>query len=151
NGGTQIFSFNVTVQNLSTLLLGTSDGATRDNDGVRVFFGDGPTTTSGTGAITVANATGTGTFTAAGQSYFQYGGQIGGVDQNELGVDGILSTSETSSAKAWQLSMPNTVGTFTFTLYVAAQTPSGAVASVAPQVTSISPNPMIPGQSATLT
>src|SRR4051812_4332897 len=89
NAGTQVFSFTVTVQDLATLALATADGATRDNKGVQVFFSAPPVATGGTGTITVANATGQGSFTGASQDYFQYGGQIGGVDQPELGADGI--------------------------------------------------------------
>jgi IPT/TIG domain len=146
-----VFSFNVTVQNLSSLALGTQDGAARDAEGVRVFFHSGPTATSGSGTIAVANATGTAAFTAAGQPYFQYGGQVGGADRPELGADGVLSSSETSSALQWQLNVPATVGTFSFVLYVSTHTPSGAVATVAPQVTGVSPAAMVPGASATLT
>ncbi|HYH78519.1 MAG TPA: IPT/TIG domain-containing protein [Longimicrobium sp.] len=151
NGGTEVFSFNLTVQNLITLGLATADGATRHENGVQVFFATGPSTLTGTGEITVVNATGVGTFTAGGQHYFQYGGSIGGVDQTELGADGILSTAETSTAKNWQLGMPATVGTFGFTLYVATETAPGAIASAAPQVTSVSPSPLVPGATATLT
>ena len=142
-GGT--FAFDVTVQNLSDQAMGTADGATPHADGVRVFFHDGPTTTGGSGTIEVSNATGTATFTASGQEYFQYDGA-------ELGADGILASAETSSAKSWQLSVPAEVTTFSFVLYVATETPSGSpLASVAPQVTSISPATLVPGTSATLT
>lgn len=144
NSGTQIFSFNVTVQNLLTVAMGTSDGSTPHADGVRVFFGAPVSTTSGTGTITVANASGQGTFTGANQDYFQYSGA-------ELGADGILSTSEVSSAKGWQLNVPTSVTTFSFTLYVSTETPSGALVSAAPQVTGVSPATLVPGASATLT
>ena len=152
NVGTQVFSFTVTVQDLTTLALATADGATRHAKGVQVFFAAPPSVTSGGPAtITVANATGQATFTAANQDYFQYGGQIGGVDQPELGADGILSTAEISSAKTWQLNVPNTVGTFSFILYVSTETPPGSIVTAAPQVTAVSPNPLVPGASATLT
>jgi hypothetical protein len=152
NAGTQIFSFTVTVQDLATLALATADGATRHNQGVQVFFAAPPAVTSGTpGTITVANATGQGTFTGANQDYFQYGGQIGGVDQPELGADGILSTAEVSSAKSWQLNIPSGALTFSFTLYVSTETPPGSMVTAAPQVTGVSPNPLVPGASATLT
>jgi hypothetical protein len=151
NAGTQVFSFTVTVQDLATLALGTADGATRHANGVQVFFAGPPTATTGSGTITVANATGQGSFTAAGQDYFQYGGQLGGVDQPELGADGILSTAEVSSAKSWQLNIPNTVTTFGFTLYVSTEMPAGTVLTAAPQVTGVSPSPLVPGASATLT
>ncbi|HKP75054.1 MAG TPA: IPT/TIG domain-containing protein, partial [Longimicrobiaceae bacterium] len=146
-----VFSFTVTVQDLATLAMATADGATRDNKGVQVFFAAAPQATSGEGSITVANATGQGTFTNTNQDYFQYGGQVGGVDQPELGADGILSTAEVSSSKGWQLNVPNTVLTFTFTLYVSTEMPAGSIVSAAPQVTAISPNPLVPGASATLT
>jgi len=151
NGGTSVYSFNVTVQNLATLALATADGTTRHANGVQVFFASAPVATVGSGEITVANATGQGTFTATGQDYFQYGGSIGGVDQGELGADGVLSTAEVSTAKNWQLNMPATVTTFAFTLYVATETPPGTLASAAPQVTSVSPSPLVPGAAATLT
>ncbi len=146
-----IFAFNVTVQNLIDLAMATSDGATRHADGVRVFFHQEPTVTDGTGSIEVANATGEATFTAGGQSYFQYGGSIGGVDQSELGADGILASAEVSAAKQWRLRMPISVNSFTFLLMVSTETPDGSEVSVAPQVSSVSPNPMVPGATATLT
>lgn len=148
-GGT--FAFSVTVQNLSNLAFATTDGSTRHDDGVRVFFHTAPFPTAGSGTITVDNETGTGTFTAAGQPYFQYGGDIGGTDQPELGADGILSSNEVSSEKAWSLSVPGTVSEFEFVLYVTMETPAGSVSTVAPQVTSISPDSMRPGESVTLT
>ncbi|HSU15119.1 IPT/TIG domain-containing protein [Longimicrobium sp.] len=151
NTGTSVFSFNMTVQNLSTLALGTADGSTRHASGVQVFFASAPTATAGEGEITVANATGQGTFTSTGQDYFQYGGAVGGVDQGELGADGILATAEVSASKPWQLSMPLSVTTFSFTLYVATETQPGTLASAAPQVTSVSPSPLVPGATATLT
>ena len=151
DAGTQIFSFNTTVQNLLTLAMATADGATRHANGVQVFFDTDPIATTGAGAITVANKTGTGAFTRGSQDYFQYGGQIGGVDQPELGADGILASSEVSAAKQWQLNVPNTVTTFSFLLYVSTETTAGALVSAAPQITSISPSPLVPGATATLT
>lgn len=151
NGGTGIFSFNVTVQNLATLAMATADGSTRHAGGVQVFFAAQPATTGGTGSVTVANATGQAAFTAGNQDYFQYGGQVGGVDQKELGADGILSTGEVSSALPWQLSVPATVTAFTFVVYVSTEMAPGALASAAPQIGSISPNPLVPGATATLT
>src|SRR5205085_10775073 len=117
----------------------SSDGATRHNDGIRIFIADAATATSGSGTITVANVTGQAAFTGTNQDFFQYGGQIGGVDQPELGADGILSSGEVSFPKQWQLNVPTSVGTFAFTLYVATEMPSGTPATAAPQVTSVSP------------
>ncbi|MEO8621873.1 MAG: hypothetical protein ABI625_12460 [bacterium] len=147
-GGT--FSFNTTVQNVSSLAMSTDDGATRDDNGMRVFINTGPTVTSGTGAITVANATGAGTFLSSNQSYFQYGGKIGGTDQPELGGDGILSPGEVSTAKNWQFTIPATVTTFSFDVYVSATTPPGVPTTLAPQVTSVS-GTLVPGTSAIIT
>ncbi|HEX9935725.1 MAG TPA: IPT/TIG domain-containing protein [Longimicrobium sp.] len=153
NAGTQVLSFNVTVQNLTSTPFATADGATRDDDGVRVFFASGPTITAGPSdnPVTVLNHTGTDTYTASNQKYFQYGGKIEGVDQTELGADGLLTTGEVSSAKGWQMNVPVAVTTFEFTLYVAAETQSGTMASAAPQVTGVSPATLVPGSTATLT
>ncbi len=145
------FSFNATVQNVTNLAMATSDGAIRDDEGVRVFFQTVPTATAGTGTITINNATGTATFLASNQSYYQYGGQIGGVDQSELGADGILSSAEVTSAKNWQFDVPATVTTFAFEMYVSTTTATGAVATVAPQVTSVDVPSFIPGTPAVLT
>jgi hypothetical protein len=104
NAGTEIFQFDATVQNLMNEALGTPDGVVPDTGGIKVFFYSGPTVTSGTGTITVANADGTGTFTAANQPFFRY--------------SNVLAKNAVSSAKTWQLSMPNTVNTFTFRVYI---------------------------------
>jgi Bacterial Ig-like domain (group 2) len=113
-GGT--LSFDVTVQNLIPQPMGTPDGATADPGGVRVLFASGPNTTGGSGNVTVANADGTGAFTAPGQPYFQYSGAT-------IGADGILSTNETSGAKNWQLNFDAGVTKFSFLLYVATEVP----------------------------
>ncbi|HET7233339.1 MAG TPA: Ig-like domain-containing protein [Longimicrobium sp.] len=110
-----VLSFDVTVGNLIPQPMGTTDGATPDAEGVRVIFSSGPTVTVGTGPVSVANADGTGTFTAAGQPFFRY--------TKELGADGILSQNEASSAKSWQFSVPAGATTFTFQLYVVAEVP----------------------------
>jgi hypothetical protein len=105
NSGTQVFQFDVTVQNLTNEAIGTPDGVTPDTGGIRVFFGSGPTATGGTGTITVANADGTGTFLAPEQPFFRY--------------SQILAQNAVSSAKTWQLNVPNTVTSFTFRAYIA--------------------------------
>jgi hypothetical protein len=97
-----IFEADVTVQNLMAQPMGTPDGIAVT--GIRVFFHSGPTVTSGTGTVTVANADGTGTFTGATQPYFEY--------------DEILQHNEVSAAKTWRWSVPSTVGTFEFSVYV---------------------------------
>jgi hypothetical protein len=120
--GGGVFSFDVTVQNLIPQPMATTDGTTGHADGVRVLFASGPTTTGGTGSVTVGNADGTQTYTAANQPYFQYSGALNG-------ADGILSQSETSGAKNWQLNYDPGVLSFTFVLYVATevQFPNGYI------------------------
>ena len=108
--GTGAFEFDVAVRNLIAQAMGTSDGVTATAEGVRVVFDQTPHATSGSGDITVT-ADGTGTFTAADQPYFQY-------SDDKLGADGILSPNETSSAKRWQFTIPNTVSTFGFRVLV---------------------------------
>lgn len=104
NSGTGIFSFDVTVQNLMNEAIGTPDGTTPDPQGIQVFFYSGPFATSGAGAVSVANADGTATFTTANQPFFAY--------------TGILAPGATTASKNWQLSVPATVSTFEFMLYV---------------------------------
>jgi hypothetical protein len=147
----QVFSFDVTVQNVSNLAMGTANGTTRSDAGLQVFINTGPVSTSGPGVITVQNATGTGTFLTTNHSYFQYGGKIGGVDQPDLGGDGILSSIEVSTIKNWQFFVPNTVATFTFDVYVSTPTAAGPVSTVAPQVSSVSPASIVPGAATTIT
>lgn len=102
----QIFQADVTVQNLMTPTLGTSDGNTAS--GVNLFFHSGPSVVSGSGTVTVANADGTGTFTGSNQPYFLY---------NQM-----LPTGQVSSAKTWQWAVPTTVTQFTFEVLVDAPT-----------------------------
>src|SRR5256884_9012150 len=107
NGGTTTFQADVTVENLTAQPLGTPDGGTVT--GVRVFFSSGPTVTSGTGTVTVANRDGTGTFTQAGQPFFLY---------NE-----ILATAQVSAARTWRWTVPTTVTRFAFQVLVDAASP----------------------------
>ncbi|HEX8432276.1 MAG TPA: PPC domain-containing protein [Longimicrobium sp.] len=108
------FAFDVTVENLIPQPLGTTNGTTADAAGVRVFFQSGPTSTGG-GTMTVANADGTASFTAASQPYFQY--------------NGILAQNSISPVKRWKLQFSPEVTNFTFQLYVSAavQFPDGYV------------------------
>ncbi|HEX8671927.1 MAG TPA: IPT/TIG domain-containing protein [Longimicrobium sp.] len=145
---TEVFAFDLTVQNLANLAMATDDGTVPNLEGVRVVIPVAPTATSGTGQITVANETGQAVFSGSEpQDYFQYGGSAG----TELGVDGILASGEVSSSKRWQFNVPATVNTFTFTLWVSTHMPAGALQTIAPQVTSVSPSPMVPGGTATIT
>ena len=105
NAGTGQFTFNTTLQNLIEQPMGTTDGTTLDPNGIRIFFHSGPTVLTGTGVASVL-PDGFGTFTAAGQPYYQY--------------NQVLASGVTSAAKAWTLIMPPTVLTFSFLLYVSA-------------------------------
>ena len=104
DSGTELFQFDVTVQNLMNEAIGTPDGTVADPDGIEVYFHAGPVATAGTGTITVANADGMGTFTGSNQPYYAY--------------HEILAKDAVSSAKTWQLQIPATVESFTFTVYV---------------------------------
>ena len=105
DGGAQVFSADMTVQNLVAHLMGTPDGIAVS--GVSVFFHTPPAVTGGSGNIDVANEDGTGTFTGANQDYFLY--------------NQILSPYEISQEKTWLFNVDNTVTTFSFVLYVSAQ------------------------------
>ncbi len=104
DAGTEIFQFDVTVQNLLNEAIGTPDGTVPDPQGIQVFFYQGPTTTGGTGSVSVANADGTGFFLAADQPYFAYAE--------------VLAKDQVSAAKTWQFSVPGTVTSFSFRVYV---------------------------------
>ncbi|HEX8243299.1 MAG TPA: hypothetical protein VF541_07380, partial [Longimicrobium sp.] len=101
---TQVLRSEVTLQNLAQQAMGTADGTTVA--GTRVFFASGPTVTAGTGTVTLANADGTGVFTASNQPYFLYAE--------------ILSPYQVSAPKTWRFNVPNTVNRFTFAVYVSA-------------------------------
>jgi hypothetical protein len=103
NGGTGQFTFDVTLQNLIEQSMGTTDGTTLDPGGVRVFFHQQPVTTVGAGVVAVV-PDGFGTFTAAGQPYYQY--------------NQVLAHNAVSATKTWTFIFPPTVTTFGFQLYV---------------------------------
>ncbi len=104
DAGTQIFSSDVTVQSLMQTVIGTTDGSTIS--GVTVFFAADPAVTAGSGTVTVANPSGTGTFTASNQSYFLY--------------SEILEPYQISTSHHWQFVVPNSVDSFQFIVYVSA-------------------------------
>ena len=112
NSGTQAFTTNVTVQNLTAQPMATTDGTTPDAGGIKVFVHSGPTATSGFGTITVANPDGSGTFTGSNQPYWQY--------------SGVLAPQAISSSKLWRFNVPNTVGTFAFQVFVTTKLPADA-------------------------
>ena len=102
--GTEIFQFDVTVQNLLNEAIGTPDGFTPDPGGIQVFVANGINVTDGSGDITVANQDGNDVFTTFNQPYWAY--------------HEILEKDEVSGSKTWQFNVPATVNTFSFTLYL---------------------------------
>ena len=111
NSGTQTLTSDVTVENLLSQAMNTADGTTGDPGGVKVFFSSGPTATGGTGTVSVANADGTGTFTASNQEYFQYSTNV------------VLGSGATTAAKSWHFTVPTTVTTFAFEVFVTTTIP----------------------------
>ena len=111
---THHFGFDVTIKNLRPQPIGTTNGTTSDSS-LTVFFHSGPTTTGGSGLISVFNATGTGTFTGPGQPFFTYGER--------------LAQNQTSAPKNWILQYDATVTTFSFLLLISAnvQYPNGYI------------------------
>jgi hypothetical protein len=98
-----VFQFAGRIQNLMVNRIGTADGS---RAGLSVFVMAPPTTTAGTGTVTVNNADSTGTFTAANQPYFHY--------------DTILSAGEYSLNRAWKFNITGSVTSFQFRVYVMA-------------------------------
>lgn len=101
DGQTATLQSSVTVQNLLAQAMGTPDGVAVT--GVNVFFASGPIVQDGTGTVEVL-ADSAGTFTAAGQPYYHY--------------PQIVAPGATSAAQTWRFSVPATVSSFTFTVYV---------------------------------
>jgi len=106
DGTSQIFSADVTVQNLIGQPIGSSDGLTVT--GVKVFFHSGPTVTQWTGptppTVTVANADDVATFTGTNQPYHLY--------------PEILSPGAVSASKTWEWNVPPEATEFVFEVYV---------------------------------
>lgn len=105
DGGDNVFSFDVTVQNLLDQPLGT-DGTT--DSGVRVFFNSGPTATAGSGEVTVLTDS-VGMFLAANQPYYKY--------------DGVIQPRGVSQPQRWEFSVDEGVDAFAFIVYVETQVP----------------------------
>jgi hypothetical protein len=110
----------VTVQNLLPYALGVGVGWAHDSAWVRVFFDRGPTTTAGTGAVTVQNPSGLGTFTASNQPYFSYLGP--------------LEPGWTSGVETWRFHLDPGVTEFSFQLYVQARVAPSAFRVFAPEM-----------------
>jgi hypothetical protein len=110
--GDNVYSIDVTVQNLMPQALGTADGATPDAGGVKVLFDVEPYPTAGDMGAELS-IVGPGVQRAmlmrADQAYYQY--------------DGILQPNQTSSALTWEFGMPASVTAFRFVVYVMAAVP----------------------------
>jgi len=105
---------NVTVKNLTNQPWGTGNGTTVDTAGVKVFFQQLPTS-----PVVISNPTDSAAFTgSAKQPYFKYSGTNLGAD----GVNGILSTGETSLPLSWQFTL-NGASTFSFSVLIVAKMP----------------------------
>lgn len=103
----EIFSADVTVRNLLTQTIGTSDEVSVDEDGIWVFFHDvGTPIPGGSGPITLDNPDGEETITVADQPYFRYAQALG--------------PGERSLHKTWRWKVPAGVESFTFAVYVKA-------------------------------
>jgi hypothetical protein len=100
------FSIDVEVTNLIPQPLGTTDGATADPAGIRVFFFEGPIALPG-GTATVANPDGIGAFTDMAQPYYQY--------------NGVLSQNSASAAKKWKFQITPEVTSFNFRVLISTQ------------------------------
>jgi hypothetical protein len=109
NSGTNIFSFNATVQNLMTQPIGTQNGTTIAGGGVDVFFTSGPFINCGTGTVSVDSAL-TGTFTASGQQYYQY--------------NQIIKPDSVSATHKWQFLLGPSVCGFQFYVEVSGDMPA---------------------------
>lgn len=103
----ELFSTDVTVQNLRTTAIGTVDGTTQAF--MKVFFHSGPSVTAyktagDTGTVTVSNPDGVCNCSAASQPYHAY--------------SEILQPQQVSAAKRWEWRVPRTVDRFGFTVFV---------------------------------
>jgi hypothetical protein len=104
---THTWQFTAYLQNLLKQSIGTLNGTT--TTGVKVFVTDFHAT-SGTGTVSVANADGTGTFTAPNQPYFNY--------------NQIIAPSGYSGNKLWKFSVPNTVTAVSMSILLSTDFPA---------------------------
>ncbi len=104
DSATNVFSMNVTVQNLLVQKMGTADGSTVA--GISIFFHSGPNVTGALlGSAEVRNPDGYGFFTSgAPQPYFHW---------NE-----VLSLNATSTSKRWEFDTSGPDVRFQFIVYI---------------------------------
>lgn len=108
DAATGVFGADLTLQNLLGQPVGTEDGATAT--GIRVFFHVAPSATAGSGAVEVANPDGVETFTGSGQPFFHY--------------PDVLAPYERTAPKRWEWSVPASVESFAFQVFVSARVPN---------------------------
>jgi hypothetical protein len=111
NATTRLFSFNVTIQNLMAQPLGTANGAAAAGQGTRIFVIAGPSVMAGgSGTVTIPSDSGTATFTAPNQPYWQY--------------NGILKPDSTSAPSNWKFQLPVGAPGIEFEVEVSAPIPA---------------------------
>lgn len=101
------WAFTAYLQNLLKQSVGTLNGTSVT--GVKVFVTDFHAT-AGTGAVSVANADGSGNFTAPNQPYFNY--------------NQIIAASGYSGNKLWKFNVPNTVTAVSMSILVSTDFPA---------------------------
>jgi hypothetical protein len=104
------FAMNVTVQNLMTQPMGTTDGVTAAAGGTKLFVVRGPSVYSGTGTITIPSDSGVGDFTGPNQPYWQY--------------DGIIKTDSVSKSSNWKFDLPSQASGIEFAIEITSPIPA---------------------------
>jgi len=112
------WQFTAYVQNLLKQSIGTLDGTTVT--GVKVFITDFHAT-AGPGTVSVANADGTGNFTAPNQPYFNY--------------NQIVAPSGYTSNKLWKFNVPNTVTAVSMSILISTDFPAEQNVTAVPPTT----------------
>lgn len=112
------WQFTARVQNLLKQSIGTLDDARIT--GVKVFVTN-VHATSGTGAVSVANADSTGTFTAANQSYFIY--------------NQIVAPNGYTKNKLWKFNVPSTVTSVSMSILISTDYPAEQNVTLVPPTT----------------
>jgi hypothetical protein len=100
---THLLRVNMQVKNLLYQAMGSTDG---DTTGVKAFFYQNPTTTLGTGTVTITNQDGIAEFTALNQRYFEYPTK--------------LYSMRSTAQRQWIFNVPTTVQRFRFRVYISA-------------------------------
>jgi len=111
----QQWSFTAYVQNLLKQSVGTLNGTTVT--GLKVFVTDFHAT-AGTGTVSIANADGTGTFTAPNQPYFNY--------------NQIVAANGYTGNKLWKFNVPNTVTAVSMSILISTDFPAEQTVTLVP-------------------